>query len=127
MVAVGLFERVAFLKVTPKSSDPLGLTQDIFSRQTKPDENQRIIEAKFRLSDDDLYKLYEFATDLGGYEKSLFDSAKILRVYRTPSNPKRQFELDTLPALDHPEMQQEIERMFDARVPLFLNLLRTCS
>ncbi len=24
MVAVGLFERVAFLKVTPKSSDPLG-------------------------------------------------------------------------------------------------------
>jgi AAA15 family ATPase/GTPase len=102
--------------------DVAGLTPDVFSRQTKSDDNQRIIEAKFRLSDDDLYKLYEFATDLGGYEKSLFDSAKILRVYRTPSDPKRQFELDTLPVLDHPEMQQEIARIFDARVPLFLNL-----
>jgi predicted ATP-dependent endonuclease of OLD family len=101
--------------------DSPALTSDIFSRQTKPDQNQRIIEAKFRLTDDDLKALLDLGANLSDSEKSLFNSAKILRVYRTPSSTKRQFELDTLPVID-PEMQQEIARIFDARVPLFLNL-----
>lgn len=93
------------------------------SRSTKKDENQRIIEAKFRLTDDDFNAISELVFNLRPSANKSFQPnfPKILRIYRTSSASTRQLELDTLPDVD-PERQREIMNVLAPRVPFFLNI-----